>query len=178
MMIASEKSRRTEPPKKNRQMIGINVTVLVRRVRLSVWLMLSFMICSIEPRLPAGQTFTDSIVNDDGVVNRITGDGQDRADHGQRQLPAEEREDADGDEHVVQQRDDRADGERELESERDENQDAENAEARAQQGRLGQLAADQRADALGALDLELRLRHTPWRSVSRSPRSCSPGCGW
>src|SRR5436305_9424600 len=39
-------------PKKNRQRIGMSVTVLVRIVRLSVWLMLSFMICSIVPRRP------------------------------------------------------------------------------------------------------------------------------
>ena len=36
MIIASEKSRNTAPPKKNKHKIGINVTVLVSIVRLSV----------------------------------------------------------------------------------------------------------------------------------------------
>ena len=81
-----------------------------------------------------------------------------RADHGESQLPAEEREDADGDDHVVQQRDDRADGERQLETERDVNEDAENAESQRPERSLGQLAADERADALRALHFELRFR--------------------
>src|SRR5438093_13076977 len=50
MMMAREKSRSTAPPNKNRQKIGINVTVLVRIVRLSVWLMLEFIISSMVPR--------------------------------------------------------------------------------------------------------------------------------
>ena len=52
IMIAREKSRRTAPPKKKRQTIGMTVTVLVRMVRLNVWLMLEFMISSIVPRRP------------------------------------------------------------------------------------------------------------------------------
>ena len=36
MMIASEKSRRTAPPNRKRHKIGINVTVLVKIVRLNV----------------------------------------------------------------------------------------------------------------------------------------------
>src|SRR5712691_5103529 len=52
IMMAREKSRSTAPPNRNRQRIGMSVTVLVRMVRLSVLLMLEFMICSIVPGRP------------------------------------------------------------------------------------------------------------------------------
>src|SRR5207247_9066269 len=52
IMMAREKSGSTAPPNKSRQKVGINVTLLVRIVRLSVWLMLEFIISSMVPRRP------------------------------------------------------------------------------------------------------------------------------
>ena len=56
----------------------------------------------------ASEAFANSVVDDDRVVNGITGDREDRADHRQRQLAPEQREHADCDDDIVQERDDRA----------------------------------------------------------------------
>src|SRR5437879_12001172 len=69
----------------------------------------------------ASQAFAYPVVNDDGVVNRITGDGQHCANHSKSELAAEKRKHADRHKYIVQQRDDRAYGEGKFEAERYEN---------------------------------------------------------
>ena len=49
----------------------------------------------------AGKTFSDPVVNDNGVVNGVAGDRQDSADHRKRQFAPKEREHADRDEDIV-----------------------------------------------------------------------------
>ena len=51
----------------------------------------------------AGKTFSDPVVNNDGVVDGVAGDRQDSADHGERQFAPKEREHADRDEDIVQE---------------------------------------------------------------------------
>src|SRR5439155_4702784 len=70
---------------------------------------------------PASQAFAYAVVNDDRVVNGITGDGQHRANHCKSQLTAEKREYADRHKHIVQQRDNGAYGKGKFEAERYEN---------------------------------------------------------
>ena len=55
----------------------------------------------------AGQAFSDSVVNDDGVVDGVAGDRQDSADHRECQFAPKEREHADRDEDIVQECDNR-----------------------------------------------------------------------
>jgi len=55
-----------------------------------------------------GQAFSDSVVNDDGVVDGVSGDRQDSADHRERQFAPKEREHANRNEDIVQECDNRA----------------------------------------------------------------------
>ena len=63
------------------------------------------------------QVFADTVEHHDRVVQRIADDGQDGRNDGQVDLTAQEREHAEGDQHVVRQRDHRANRELELEPE-------------------------------------------------------------
>ena len=85
----------------------------------------------------------------------IAGDRQDRGDDVQRQVVAEERQERERDQQVVDRRDDGAHGEAELEAEGDVEQDADEREHRRRDALLRQLAADRRADDLGADDGEV-----------------------
>src|SRR5207248_6723514 len=51
----------------------------------------------------AGETFSDPVVDDNGVVDGVAGDREDSADHGERQFASKEREHADRDEDIVQE---------------------------------------------------------------------------
>ena len=86
-------------------------------VRPSVWLTLVLTICSSEARRMRAEVLAHAIEDHDRVVDRVAGDGQDRRDDVQREVVAEERQQRERDEHVVQRRGDGADGEREPEPE-------------------------------------------------------------
>ena len=86
MMIASEKSRSTAPPKEEQtenrdQRDGAGQDGPAERL-------IDALVHDLFDRAapPAGQTFTDSIVDDDRVVDRIAGDGEHSADHGEGQF--------------------------------------------------------------------------------------------
>ena len=110
-----------------------------------------------RPGATALDGLADSVEHDDRVVDRVAADGEDRADGDERELASKERECADGDDHVVQQRDDGTDGEAELEPQRDEEEDAQHAEPECEGAALLEFAADERADSLFLADLEFRL---------------------
>src|SRR6266567_1650001 len=54
-----------------------------------------------------GQAFPDPVVDDNGVVNRVAGNRQDGADHGESELAAQQREHTDGHKDIVQECDNR-----------------------------------------------------------------------
>ena len=85
------------------------------------------------PAPPAGQTLPDPVVNDDGIVNGIAGDGQHSANHRQRKFAAEKREHANRHEDVVQQRNNGSHGKSKFEAERHENQNPKNAQTERDQ---------------------------------------------
>ncbi len=64
------------------------------------------------------QIFTDAVEDDDGVIDRITDDGQNRGNEGQVDFESQQREDRHDDEGVVQERDDTRNREPVLESDR------------------------------------------------------------
>ena len=77
----------------------------------------------------AGQTFANAIENDDRVINRVTGDGENGADQSKSQFTPQECEGADREQDVMQDRHDRTDGEGKLESHRDIEQNADHPQA-------------------------------------------------
>ena len=78
----------------------------------------------------------DAVEDDDGVVGRVAGDRQDRGDDVEREVVAEERQERERDQQIVDGRHHRADGEAELEAESDVEQDAD----KRQHGRENALA--------------------------------------
>ena len=62
------------------------------------------------------EVFADAVIDDHGVVHRVAEDGEQCRQHVQVECPAHEREDAGGDDDVVQLRQYRADGEFPLEA--------------------------------------------------------------
>ena len=88
------------------------------------------------------------VEDDDRVVRRIARDRQDRGDDVQRQVVAEEREERERDEQIVNRRDDRADAEAELIPERDVEQDPDERQHGREDALLRQLAADDRSHDL------------------------------
>ena len=69
------------------------VVTEVRRVRERVALMARFMTSSTSPRRDL-QGLADAVEDDDGVVDRVTGDGEDGADVDEREFAADEDDDA------------------------------------------------------------------------------------
>ena len=67
------------------------------------------MTWSSESRRIDAQVLADPVEDDDRVVGRVAGHRQDRGDDVQRHVVAEEREERERDEQVVDRRDDRAD---------------------------------------------------------------------
>ena len=92
-------------------------------VRDSVWLTLTLTILSSGSRRRRAQVLADAVEDDDRVVHRVAGDRQDRGDDVQRQVVAEEHQERQRHEDVVQRRRDGADGEREPEAEADVDRD-------------------------------------------------------
>jgi hypothetical protein len=69
----------------------------------------------------------DAVEDDDGVVHRVTGDGENRRDHVQRQVVVEEHQERHRDDDVVEGGDDRAEAEVELEPQPDVDEDCQPA---------------------------------------------------
>ena len=124
-------------------------------VRLSVWLTLVLTTVSSELAPLAAQVLADAVEDHDRVVHRVAGDGQDGGDDVQRQVVAEEHQQRERDQHVVQRRGDRADREREAEADADVDGDADDRRQRGVDALALQVRADHRADDLLADDLEL-----------------------
>ena len=117
------------------------------------------MTCPRLSRRIAAQVLAHAIEDDDRVVGRKAGDGQQRRNHVERQVVAEKSEEREGDQQVVQRRDHGADREAQLKAERDV---AENPDHRQ----------DRRPDRLVA---SARGRRPGRRSRCRAARSCR-GC--
>ena len=147
MRIITEKSRRVDPPKNERMATVMMVVAEVSKVRDSVALIASFMMFLIEP-VADQQVFTNPVEDDDGVVDRVTGDGEDGADVDERQLAAQQDDDADGDDDVVQDGDETAEREGELETHGDVDQDADQAQSEGDDRVPEERAADERGDLL------------------------------
>src|SRR5262249_32794620 len=75
--------------------------------------------------LIAAEVLADAIKHHHGVVDGVTGQGEDGGHHGQIELIPEQREHADSDENVVRERQDGGNGELPLEAEPHVKQDAE-----------------------------------------------------
>ena len=117
--IAKAKPRSTSPPNRYSASTARNVVPAVMIVRPSVWLTLRFTTFSSGSRRSSRAVLAHAVEDDDGVVHRVAGDRQDRGDDVQRQLVAEEGQEREDDEDVVERRDDRADREDEPEAQRD-----------------------------------------------------------
>ena len=102
------------------------------------------------------QVLAHPVEDDDGVVHRVAGDGQQRGDDVQRQVVAEEGQEGQRDQHVVERGDDGADGEGRPEAEGDVDGDAGNRGQRGVDALQLQVAADHRPDDLLRQQLELR----------------------
>jgi hypothetical protein len=140
----------------------MKVVPAVMIVRLSVWLTLAVH-HRLERVAPlAAQVLAHAVEDDDGVVDRVAGDGQDGRDDVERQFVAEEREEGQRDQDVVQRGGDRADREREPEADADVDGDADDGGQRGVDALALQVGADDRTDDLLADHLELAevgLRH-------------------
>ena len=102
------------------------------------------------------EAFADAIVDDDGVIDGVSCDGEDGADHDEREFATEEGEDADGDDDIVEEGDDGADGEAHFEANGDIGKDAEHAEAEGPEGGLEEFATDDIADLVFGF---LKIKH-------------------
>ena len=96
------------------------------------------------------EVVANPIVDDDRVVERVAEHGQDRAQHGEVERPARQREDARRDEHVVQRGDDGADGELPAEAQHHVDEHENQREQQREAGVLEQILADLRADDYAA----------------------------
>ena len=141
-------------------------------VRPSVWLTLALTTCSSESRRIAAQVLAHAVEDDDRVVDRVAGDRQDGRDDVQRQVVAEERQERQRDQDVVERRDDGADREAEPEAERDVDGDAEDARPASPDALALQVRADDRADDFRADDLELAEVRLPQRRRRPASTSC------
>ena len=103
-IIAAVKERMTSPPKKYSAKSASSSVSDVMIVRASVWLV-ARSISSLERHLlVAAQDLADAVEDDDGVVQRIADDGQDRRDARQVEVDLRRREEADRQDRVVDQR--------------------------------------------------------------------------
>ena len=108
----------------------------------------------------AAHVLAHAVEDDDGVVDRVAGDREEAGDDVERHVVAEEGQERERDEQVVQRRRDGADRKADLESERDVDQDAGEREDGRQRALPLELLADDRPDDLPADDLE-RARGSP-----------------
>ena len=122
--IVNAKPCSTSPPKKNSASAVRSAVPDVMIVRPSVWFTDALMTWCIESRRIDAQVLADPVEDDDRVVGREAGHRQDRGDDVQRHVVAEEREERQRDQQVVNRRDDGADAEAELEAEGEIREDA------------------------------------------------------
>ena len=97
------------------------------------------------------EILADPVGDHDRLVHRIAQHREHRRQHRQRELPLEQREEAQDDDDVVQVGDDRRDGEAPLEAHREVADDAERDQQQRERAVLVELLADLRADELDAL---------------------------
>ena len=121
------------------------------------------------------EVLADPVGDDDRLVHRVAEHREHRGQHRQRELPLEEREEAQDDDDVVQVGDDRRDGEAPLEAQREVDDDAERDEQQRERAVLVELLADLRADELDALlrrgrVVGLAARPSRARTAARSTR--------
>ena len=103
---------------------------------------------------PIAQAAADSVEHDDFIVNRITGDGQDRGHHDQGKLAAAQSENSESDDQVMGQRGEGADGERSSEPHAHINEDPDQTESESESALARQFFADQRADMVGLFEFQ------------------------
>ena len=94
------------------------------------------------------EVLADAVVHHDGVVQRVADHRQDRRQHRQVELHPGQREEAEGQDHVVLQRDDGAEGEAVLEAQRHVDQDQRQRVQHRQPAVVAQLLAHLRPHVL------------------------------
>src|SRR6476620_9689036 len=104
------------------------------------------------------ETFADPVKNDNRVINRITSDGEDGADHDERKLSPDQGKHSHGNEHVVKKGNKRAEGKRKFKPEGHVDENADHAQGKCQRGPLAKLQADLRPDVF--------LRHRSYVSIA------------
>ena len=103
------KSRLTSPPKSISTNTAIRVVAEVISVRLRHSLMLWLTVPSKPCRRAVCRFSRMRSKTTNGVVERVADNGQQGSDHREGNLNGEEREQPEGDEHIVEERDDRGD---------------------------------------------------------------------
>ena len=103
-IIAAVNERITGPPKKKRASSAMSSVSEVMIVRASVWLVARSMMSLHRHLLVVAQNLADAVEDDDGVVERVADDRQDRRDARQVEVDLGRREEADGQDGVVHQR--------------------------------------------------------------------------
>ena len=153
----------TSPPRKKSARTTSIVAPAVRIVRDSVWLIDRLMNVSRGSFFGVFWFSRIAVVDDDGVVHRVADERQQRRDHDEVELAAEEREQARRDQRVVDQGDDGADAEGQRpEPEGDVGEHADRGPDDRQEGLLLKVGADLRADVLGREEHErARVRVRP-----------------
>ena len=101
----------SSPPRKKSARSTSSVVSEVISVRDRVWFSERLTIDSEVPRRIRRKFSRIRSKDNDGVVERIADDRENRGKHGQIEIEPENREDAEGDHHVVEQGRDRAGGE-------------------------------------------------------------------
>ena len=143
-------------------------------VRDSVSLIDASITCSRRALAHRHEALADPVEHDDGVVQRVADDGQDRRQRRQVERHLGHREEAEDDDRVVQRRDDGADAELPLEAQPDVEQDEEEREQHRERALLGELRADLRAHDLGAAQLDARFVGLDRRQHARGRARCCP----
>ena len=109
------------------------------------------MTCVTRRLAHLAEVLADPVGDHDRLVHRVAEHREHRRQHRQRELPLEEREEAQDDDDVVQVGDDGRDREPPLEAQREVADDAERDEQQRERAVLVELLADLRADELDAL---------------------------
>jgi hypothetical protein len=133
-------------------------------VRLMVLVMAWSMTCGRRQLAVLAEGLAHAVEDDHRLVDRVAQHRQDRRQHGQRELPLEEGEEAQDDHHVVQVGHDAGHRELPLEAQRQVDHDADHRDAQRQRAVGGEFLAHRRADELGALErqrLAFRWPRTP-----------------
>ena len=150
MSSAKAKSLSVAPPKMSSDAIGSSVMNVVASDRGIVSHSETLVICAERAAPHERDVLPDAVEDDDRVVDRVAEHGQHRRHRGGRHLPAEQGVDADGDDDVVGEGDDRRHRELPLEAQRDVADDEEQRDDDREQGALRDLAAEARGHVLDA----------------------------